>query len=195
MSASSNVRLEETGYSTMGNIAAFRSSQIFSGHFAVRLLIVSYFIALALGLIKGVDLAVLAAPFMPTTFAKIVSGLGVVGLSAMILFGYHRRLAALLLAIVLFWCSYLASLSPLGLEDIGSFWRDLALIGALLLTYADAEGDKQAPAYGTLPQGGQIATGRECEISAQAEMPASQRPVDAPPKAQFREDFDIVRAT
>lgn len=179
----------------MGYLSELRSSQIFSGHFAIRLLIVSYFTALALGIIKGVDLAVLATPFMPAIFAKIVSGLGVVGLSAMILFGYHRRVAALLLAVVLFWCSYLATLSPLGLGDIGSFWRDLALIGALLLTYADAEGDKLAPAYGTLPQGGQIAAGRSCETSARTDKPRSQRPGDAPPKALFREDFDIVRAS
>ncbi len=179
----------------MGSIAVLRNSQIFSGHSAVRLLVVSYFIALALGLIKGTDLAVLAAPFMPEVFAKITSAVGVIGLAAMILFGYHRRLAALLLAIVLFWCSYLASLSPSGLEDIGSFWRDLALIGALLLTYADAEGDKLAPAYGTLPQGGRIAADIGFEASAQSEKPRSLRPGDAHPKALFREDFDIVRAS
>ena len=179
----------------MSNIAAIRKSQIFSGHSAVRLLIVSYFIALALELINGTDLTVLATPFMPEVFAKIVSGLGVVGLSAMILLDYHRRLAALLLAIVLFWCSYLATLSPSGLEDIGSFWRDLALIGALLLTYADAEGDKLAPAYGTLPQGGRIAADMGFEASTQSEKPRSLRSGEAPPKALFREDFDIVRAS
>lgn len=179
----------------MGSIASLRNSEIFSGHSAIRLLIVSYFMALALGLIKGADLSVLAAPFLPAMFAKIVSGLGVLGLSAMILFGYHRRLAALLLAIILFWCSYLTSVSPAGLEDIGSFWRDLALIGALLLTYADAEGDKLAPAYGTLPQGGQIATDHRFDNSEAGNTSASQPAGVAPPKALFREDFDIVRAS
>ena len=124
----------------MSKLESLWASSAFNGHSAIRLLIVSYFMALALGLIQGTDLAVLAVPFMPPLVAKIVSGLGVLGLSAMILFGFHRRMAALLLAIVLFWCSYLASVSPAGIEDIGSFWRDLALIGALLLTYADAEG-------------------------------------------------------
>lgn len=179
----------------MGNIAALRASHIFSGHSAIRLLIVSYFMALALGVIKGTDLSVLATPFMPEGLAKILSGLGVLGLSAMILFGFHRRLAALLLAIILFWCSYLASVSPAGLEDIGSFWRDLALIGALLLTYAEAEGDTLAAAYGTLPQGGQIATDSVGEQSAPSQAALSKGSSYTTPKALFREDFDIVRAS
>ena len=175
----------------MGKLMALRTSNTFSGNFAIRLLIVSYFMALALGLITGTDLAVLADPFMPPVAANVVSGLGVFALSAMILFGFHRRLAALLLAIILFWCSYLASISPAGLEDIGSFWRDLALIGALLLTYADAESDPHAPAYGTLPQGGQIASGS----TPPTEHVNAENSREALPKTLFREDFDIVRAS
>jgi len=179
----------------MGKFADLRTTQIFTGHTAIRLLIVSYFMALALGLIKGTDLAVLATPFMPETIAKFVSGVGVLGLSAMILFDFHRRLAALLLAIILFWCSYLASISPVGLEDIGSFWRDLALIGALLLTYADAEGDTLAPSYGTLPQGGSIAADDVLKKTNLAGHSNSDGRPETPPKALFREDFDIVRAS
>jgi len=179
----------------MGKAAALHASQMFTGHSAIRLLIVSYFMALALGLIKGTDLAVLATPFMPETLAKIASGLSVLGLSVMILFGFHRRLAALLLAIILFWCSYLASVSPAGLEDIGSFWRDLALIGALLLTYADAEADTLAPAYGTLPAGGKIQADDPFEDTVLPGLANPDAPPDTHPKTLFREDFDIVRAS
>lgn len=179
----------------MGTISRLNVSQLLNGHSAIRLLIVSYFVALALGLISGTNLAVLATPFMPMGAAKIISGLGVIGLSAMILFGVHRRLAALLLAIILFWCSYLAFVSPSGIEDIGSFWRDLALIGALLLTYADAEGDKLTYAYGTLPEGGDIAaqTKTNTHVSTGNGEPQSKR--RAPVSALYREDFDIVRAS
>ena len=183
------------GSSDMSKLESLWASSAFNGHSAIRLLIVSYFVALALGLIQGTDLAVLAAPFMPPLVAKIVSGLGVLGLSAMILFGCHRRMAALLLAIVLFWCSYLASVSPAGIEDIGSFWRDLALIGALLLTYADAEGDTLAPANGTLPQGGSIATARETGGNGTSDEHVTSTETRTSPKALFRQDFDIVRAT
>ena len=179
----------------MGKLYSLNASRMFNGHSAIRLLIVSYFVALALGLIKGTDLAVLATPFFPETFAKVLSGLGVTGLSAMILFGFHRRLAALLLAIILFWCSYLASVSPAGIEDIASFWRDLALIGALLLTYADAEGDTRAHAYGTLPEGGDIATKSDAVAEYESEGPTAQGKRSSPPSALFREDFDIVRAS
>ncbi|NNL17977.1 MAG: hypothetical protein HKP37_04455 [Boseongicola sp.] len=179
----------------MGKLSALGVKQTFTGHTAIRLLIVSYFVALAAGLIAGTDLAVLANPFLPEPVARVVSGLGVIGLSAMILIGFHRRLAALLLAIILFWCSYLTSVSPAGIEDIGSFWRDLALIGALLLTYADAEGDTLSNAYGTLPEGGDIAseTGMPGMNTSDEDNSSSAR--SSPRSALFREDFDIVRAS
>ena len=179
----------------MGKIDTLPTSQVFTGHFVVRLLIVSYFVALAFGIIDGTDLAVLMTPFLPEFAAKVISGFGVVGLSVMILFGFHRRLAALLLAIILFWCSYLASISPAGFEDIGSFWRDLALIGALLLTYADAPSAALSPDYGTLPQGGKLVADGFRDSEAHH---GQSSPEDTAPQSQktlFREDFDIVRAT
>ena len=49
----------------------------------------------------------------------------------MVLIGVGRRVAALLLSLLLFWASYLTMYMG---NDLGAFWRDLALIGGLLLT-------------------------------------------------------------
>ena len=179
----------------MSKLFALVQSPTLGGNTAIRLLIVSYFVALALGLIEGTDLSVLVAPFLSETIVKICSGLGVIGLSAMILFGFQRRVAALLLAIILFWCSFLAFVNPAGTEDIGGFWRDLALIGALLLTYADAGQDTPDHTYDALPDGGAIPAQSYSapEATLVEKNDAGHR--TSPPSYLFREDFDIIRAT
>lgn len=106
-----------------------------------RFLVVSYFIGVGLGLVEGVDIAVLTYAFVPDPVAKWLASLLFLGLSFLILVGFWRRLAALLLALAVFWASYLTMVIQSGPDQIGSFWRDLALIGALLLTYRQNEPD------------------------------------------------------
>jgi len=130
--------------------ATLTSSGLVSGHSVVRLLIVSYFMALAIGLIPGTDIAILADPFMPWIAARVLTGAAVFVLASLILFGIQRRAAALLLAVVIFWASYVTMLSAEGAQVLGGFWRDLALIGALILTYADTEHATQNDAAAVL---------------------------------------------
>ena len=104
-----------------------------------RLLIISYFVAIALGLITGIDVSLMAKPFLPELLALYLMRLVVLSLCGLVLFGIFRRPAALVLALVVFWTSYLSLYAG---GEIGAFWRDLALIGGLLLTanianYAD----------------------------------------------------------
>ena len=96
-----------------------------------RLLIVSYFVALAIGLVEGADLTQLVSPFLEPTAARYVTRLLVLTLCALIFSGVFRRTAALVLALVLFWTSYLSLFSH---GEVGGFWRDLALIGGLLMS-------------------------------------------------------------
>lgn len=110
-----------------------------SAQVVTRLLIVSYFVAVALGQITAMDVSRLAETFLPQAQANLVMCGLILALSAMVLFGFFRRPAALVLALIVFWSSYLTLFSG---GDIESFWRDLALIGGLLLTanvttYAD----------------------------------------------------------
>lgn len=103
----------------------------------IRILIASYFIAVSVGLVPGTDITKVFGQLLPEPVARPVAVLFFFGLSYMVLIGLWLRGAALLLALTVFWSSYLTMLD-LGLqEQLGSFWRDLALIGALMLTYAE----------------------------------------------------------
>ncbi|NKX46479.1 hypothetical protein [Roseicyclus persicicus] len=101
----------------------------------LRLLIASYFLAVALQLIPGTDLGLLFTPVLPAPFDSALATGIVFILAFLIMAGTAVRLAALMMALMTFYASYLAMLS-LGVGDeLGAFWRDLALIAALLLTY------------------------------------------------------------
>lgn len=106
-----------------------------NGQNLVRILISSYFIAVALGLINGTDGSVLAAYFLPEAYASFAGSAIVFALAYMVLVGIWLRPAALLLALVLFWSSYIVNFGPEGPLKVGDFWRDLALVGALMMTY------------------------------------------------------------
>ncbi len=101
----------------------------------MRMLIASYFIAAATGSIPGADTSTLFAAILPHPLDDIVGASLVFLLSAMVLIGAKTRLAALLLALLTFYASYV-ELIHLGAEQaLGTFWRDMALIAALMLTY------------------------------------------------------------
>lgn len=103
-----------------------------SGQNLVRVVIASYFLAVALGLIPGTGALPLTEPFLAEPYADAAST-GIVFASAyLVLIGVWLRLSALLLATVLFWSSYIENI---GAGNVEGFWRDLALIGALILTY------------------------------------------------------------
>ncbi len=114
-----------------------------SGHMAVRVLVALYTVASATGLIAGTNLSVLLSPIMPEFLARaIMCGL-VASLCFFMLAGIKRRAMALLLAVLFLWSSYFAILGPNAGAISGSHWRDIILIGALLLIYADAANEEQ----------------------------------------------------
>ncbi len=101
----------------------------------VRMLIASYFIAAASGSIEGADMGALFAAVMPAPYGQILGGGIVLILSVMIMLDARTRLAALLLGLMTFYASYLHLMAQ-GVEEVlGLFWRDMALIAALMLTY------------------------------------------------------------
>lgn len=109
-----------------------------SGQNIVRILIASYFIAVSLGMIPGTDGSVLAQQVFPDPAAKYIGNTVVFTLAYLVMMGIWLRPAALLLALTMFWSSYIANFGTDNTLDIGDFWRDLALIGALILTYAQS---------------------------------------------------------
>ncbi|MEI2804910.1 hypothetical protein [Albidovulum sp.] len=103
-----------------------------SGQNLVRIVIASYFLAVSVGLIPGTVASPLTGTVLPEPWAGIAGKAVVFATAYLVLVGAWLRVSALLLATVLFWSSYIANAGGGNLE---AFWRDLALIGALILTY------------------------------------------------------------
>lgn len=108
---------------------------------AVRVLVALYTITSATGLITGTNLSLLLTPFTTEVIAQTAMTVLVTALCTFMLLGVKRRAMALLLAVVFLWSSYFAILGPNAEVFGGSHWRDMMLIAALLLIYADASNE------------------------------------------------------
>ncbi len=103
-----------------------------SGQNLVRILIASYFIAVSIGFIPGTIATPLTAWFLPAAEADLAARVMVFVTAYLVLVGVWLRLSALVLANLLFWSSYIGNATA---GNVEAFWRDIALIGALILTY------------------------------------------------------------
>ncbi len=110
-------------------------------HATARVLIASYFIAAGGGVIvdpnsMGRFLSLSAVPgylIWPNAAFQIVAALA-------ILVGFQTRLASALLALYLFWSSFILNYVPGDPLALGAFWRDLAMIGGLLMLFSHGRG-------------------------------------------------------
>ncbi|MGR3344561.1 MAG: hypothetical protein ACU0DI_15305 [Paracoccaceae bacterium] len=119
----------------MTTAAASQANLNQSGQNLIRILISSYFIGIALGLIEGTNAIILAEVVMPANAAHIVGSVVVFSLAYLVMIGMWLRPAALLLALTMFWSSYITNFGPQGPMAISDFWRDIVLISSLMLTY------------------------------------------------------------
>lgn len=149
----------------------------------MRLLVISYFIAMSLGLIGGTQMIEFMIPVLPDGLATMLMRGLILILSILVLTGFGRRHAALVLALVVFFSSYTTLYSG---GDIGAFWRDLALIGALLMT-ADLARPRDEDVDWDMPE----------DEPKSANLPSTPPVAPAAPldDQPFREDLDIARAT
>lgn len=184
--------------------AAARRFDFISPSLLTRVLILAYFVVLACGLVDGAEISRLTAPFLPEPVAGIAAGAAVVTLSAFVLFGIWQRASALSLALMLFCASYLTILSGHG-ADLGAFWRDIALIAALVMS----AGVGKALTLTELPPGSDKADLSflgEGDLRKPTRTPAAQaqkkprarvrtRTLHAGTSRLYREDLDAVRST
>jgi putative oxidoreductase len=110
-------------------------------HATARVIIASYFMAKSLGLIidpTGMG-QFLAISNVPDYLRWPNAGFEFVAAFAIML-GFQTRMAAALLALYLFWSSFILNYTPGDPYLIGAFWRDLAMIGGLLLLFSHGRG-------------------------------------------------------
>lgn len=106
-----------------------------SGLSMLRSVVASYFIALSLGLIESTDVTALPALLIAQNQANFLANTAIFILAYMVLMGVWLRPAALILAGYFFLSSGYAvvvSQSPVAMSN---FWRDLALVAALMMTH------------------------------------------------------------
>lgn len=106
-----------------------------TGHVLLRLLISSYFIAAATGAVSYPAGRAFMALLVPTQLADLAFTVFLFATAWLILIDRQMRGAALVLALFIFWAGYMASFGPGAFRGVEAFWRDLALIGGLLMIY------------------------------------------------------------
>lgn len=144
--------------------------------FATRALICSYFLALGTGLIQGAELQRLTAPVLPDALAQPVASLFMICLAGLVLMDVQRRAAALLLALSVFWASYLTLIHGSG--PLAAFWRDIALVAALLMTAGRTQNDDA-----------------RVSVATPARRPTAPSRRARPDPAPYRQDFDLIRSS
>lgn len=103
----------------------------------LRIVIASYFLAVGLNLIPGTNLTILAEQVLPTHVATPFSAMVVFALAFLVMIGLYMRPAALVLGLMTLFASYLQMIELGVADELGTFWRDLVLIAALMLTYSE----------------------------------------------------------
>jgi len=104
-----------------------------------RVLIASYFLANGLGLTDGVSLAPVFAPVFGDSIAAFFSHVILFAMGVLVLLRAALRQVALTAAGLLIAVHFI-TFAQTGLVDGQSVWRDIALVGALVLTYGQREG-------------------------------------------------------
>lgn len=101
----------------------------------IRMIIASYFMATALGLINGFAPGVIFAYYMSPDVAHLVGAAVVLNCSLLLFLGLFVRLASLYLAIVMLTSSIVTHFFGASEAVLTLFWQDLSLVGGLLLLY------------------------------------------------------------
>ncbi|KJS43682.1 MAG: hypothetical protein VR71_09670 [Roseovarius sp. BRH_c41] len=102
----------------------------------MRIVMGSYFMALALGFVTGFDVGALFSFVLPQSVARFVGSIALLCLSISFMAGFQlRRIARTLVALILF-SSLTENFWLLTPENLSGFWRDLALAAGVFLSYA-----------------------------------------------------------
>ena len=108
----------------------------------VRILIASYFLAMATGLVFEPASRTFLDGILPGEYAQLASTTYLFVTAFAIMTGVYLRPAALLLAVYIFWSGFLHYDLGGSQEALSAYWRDMALLGAILLIAVTEPGAK-----------------------------------------------------
>lgn len=101
----------------------------------LRVIIGTFFMAIALELIDGFDPAALFRPMIGAPGAEAVGAISLLCLTIWFMLGAALRLAAISLALFVLVSSFLANFVAPPTENLSAFWYDLTLACGVLLSY------------------------------------------------------------
>lgn len=104
----------------------------------LRTVLASYFIALALGLIVSTDITLLPKLILGENQSNFIANTVVFILAYLVLMGIWLRPAALLLGGYFFVSSAYSTFPNMSPEAMSNFWRDIAILSGLMMTYFQA---------------------------------------------------------
>lgn len=171
----------------MNAISADRVTLNATAQNLLRIVIASYFLAVGLNLIPGTNLGPLVGQVLPMHVAEPFAAMMVFALAFLVMIGLYMRPAALVLGLMTFFASYLKMLELGVADELGTFWQDLVLIAALMLTYSEnAPRDARMRAVirrKVTPR--RVMTGeRRITERPTIERPVSERPVSERPVSE-----------
>lgn len=111
-------------------------------HLVARVVIASFFIAKSVGFIidpNSLEAVFARLPLLPDYFTWPNQMFQFVA-AMFILLGFQTRLAAALLAIHVFWSSFILNYAPGDPVAIAFFWKDLALMAGLMMVVSHGRG-------------------------------------------------------
>ena len=101
----------------------------------IRMVMASYFMAVALGVISGFEPAVFFSLFLSPDLASTVGSAVVLHFAVLMFFGLFLRLASLYLAIVVLTSALVTHVVTPDVVAIDRLWHEVVLIGGLMLSY------------------------------------------------------------
>ena len=107
-----------------------------TGRNVARIVIGSYFVAVSTGLVQGVDTGALFAPYLPTDLAEQAGAALLMAAAIVFMSGLVLRLSALMLALFVLFSSLAQNQFLFGAQGVSAYWRDVALVCAVLLSYS-----------------------------------------------------------
>lgn len=101
----------------------------------LRIVTGTFFMAVALDLVDGLDPAILFRPLMSPGLGEAAGAIALLTLAIWFMLGTALRLAALSLALFVLASSFTANFIAAPVEDLSAFWYDLTLCCGVLLSY------------------------------------------------------------
>ncbi len=117
----------------------------------VRILIASYFLASATGLVFEPAARTFLDAILPTDAAQVATTVYLFVTAFAVMIGVALRPAALLLAVYIFWSGFTHYQMGGGQAELSAYWRDMALLGAILLIAATEPGARAKFLFWKLP--------------------------------------------